>query len=47
MTIKQSFRYMCWKFHGIKPSKKQQEKLMRKQQINDKLSKTNYKKSLL
>ena len=38
---------MCWKFHGIKPSKKQQEKLMRKQQINDKLSKTNYKKSLL
>ncbi len=45
--MKQAFRYMSWKFHGIKPSKRQQEKILRKEQNTRRIAKSNFKGTLL
>lgn len=47
LTMKQAFRYMCWKFHGIKPSKRQQEKILRKEQHSHRIAKSSFKDTLL
>ena len=39
LTMKQAFRMMCWKFHGMKPSKRQQEKILKKKQNATRLEK--------
>jgi U4/U6.U5 tri-snRNP-associated protein 1 len=33
MTQKEAFRYMCWTFHGKKPSKRKQDKKKKKDQM--------------
>jgi len=37
MTPKEAFRYISWIFHGKKPGKKKQEKLLKKMEIEKKL----------
>ena len=45
--MKQAFRYMCWKFHGIKPSKRQQEKILKREQHSHRIAKSSFKDTLL
>ena len=36
MTPKEAFRYQCWIFHGIKPSKTKQDKRAKKEHLLEK-----------
>lgn len=38
LTLKEAFRQMCWKFHGMGPSHRKKEKMAKKEEIANKVS---------
>jgi len=41
LTMKEAFRYLCWRFHGKMPSHRKQEKMLKKLQTEGKTANSN------